>query len=62
MQGLIVENKANLYKIQDENKKEYVATARGKFKNENQSPVVGDVVQFKIIEEEKNTEDIEKIN
>ena len=34
-------------------KKEYVATARGKFKNENQSPVVGDVVQFKIIEEEK---------
>ena len=62
MQGLIVENKANLYKIQDENKKEYVATARGKFKNENQSPVVGDVVQFKIIEEEKNTAVIEKIN
>ena len=30
MQGLIIENKANLYKVKV-NKTEYIATARGKF-------------------------------
>ena len=60
MQGLIIENKANLYKVKV-NEKEYIATARGKFKNENTSPVVGDIVEISILEEQKNTAVIEEI-
>lgn len=60
MQGLIIENKANLYKVKV-NEKEYIATARGKFKNENISPVVGDIVEISILEEQKNTAVIEEI-
>ena len=60
MQGLIIENKANLYKVKV-NEKEYIATARGKFKNENTSPVVGDMVEISILEEQKNTAVIEEI-
>lgn len=61
MQGLIIENKANLYKVKV-NKTEYIATARGKFKNESISPVVGDIVEISVLEEQKNTAVIEKIN
>ncbi len=60
MQGLIIENKANLYRVKV-NEKEYIATARGKFKNENTSPVVGDIVEISILEEQKNTAVIEEI-
>ena len=60
MQGLIVENKANLYKIKV-NEKEYIANARGKLKNSNLIPVVGDIVEFSILEEEKKTGIIEKV-
>ena len=54
MQGLIVENKANLYKIKlgDIN---YIATARGKFKNDSFTPVVGDIAEFSIVDENKKT-------
>ena len=61
MQGLIIENIANLYKIenreQDKNNKNsqkeiYEAYARGKFKKEEITPVVGDFVEFEVIDEE----------
>ncbi len=61
MQGLIIENIANLYKIenreQDKNKKNsqkeiYEAYARGKFKKEEITPVVGDFVEFEVTDEE----------
>ena len=54
MQGLIIENKANLYKIKlgDIN---YIATARGKFKNDSFTPVVGDIAEFSIVDENKKT-------
>ena len=54
MQGLIIENIANLYKIEnrekDKSKKNsqkeiYEAYARGKFKKEEITPVVGDFVE-----------------
>ncbi|MCF0124986.1 MAG: ribosome biogenesis GTPase RsgA, partial [Clostridia bacterium] len=46
MQGIIIENISNLYNIQvNENK--YLATARGKFKKEEITPVVGDIVEIK---------------
>ena len=51
MQGLITENISNLYKIKSENNT-YEATARGKFKKEEITPVVGDEVTFEIIDEE----------
>lgn len=60
MQGLIIENIANLYKIKVENKI-YEANARGKLKQEEISPVVGDLVEIQIIDEEKNKAIIEKI-
>lgn len=60
MQGLIIENKANLYKVKV-NKEEYIATARGKLKNDNFTPVVGDIASFEILDVEKKTAVIEDI-
>lgn len=60
MQGLIIENIANLYKIKTENKI-YEANARGKLKQEETSPVVGDNVEIEIIDEENSKAVIEKI-
>ena len=74
MQGLIVENTANLYKIEVKNiNKEnnlekinisneiYNATPRGKFKQNEVTPVVGDIVEISVIDEESKTAVIEKI-
>ena len=60
MQGIIIENISNLYRIKADNKKIYEATARGKLKKDEIIPVVGDTVEIKIIEENK-TAVIEKI-
>lgn len=51
MQGFIVENISNLYKVKS-GSESYDATARGKFKKDDISPVVGDFVQFEIIDKE----------
>lgn len=77
MQGIIVENIANLYKVSPikletsgdfqscqrnpEPMATYEATARGRFKKEEISPVVGDFVELEITEEEKKTAVIDKI-
>ncbi len=61
MQGRIIENISNLYKIKVEDKI-YEATARGKFKNKEITPVVGDTVQIEIIDEQKDKAVIEKID
>ena len=68
MQGIIVEASTNLYRIKS-NEKEYVATARGKFKSVDLTPVVGDIVDFSplekehsIVENEENTAVLEKIH
>lgn len=47
MQGIIIGNIANLYKV-EVNNKVYEATARGKFKKENINPIVGDIVELEI--------------
>ncbi len=60
MQGLIVENISNLYKIKVQNKI-YGANARGKFKKEEITPVVGDKVEIQILDEENKKAVIEKI-
>lgn len=60
MQGLIIENISNLYRIKTKNKI-YEANARGKLKQEEISPVVGDKVEIEIIDEENRKAIIEKI-
>lgn len=67
MQGIIIENKSNLYKVASIEKENegtiYESKVRGKFKQEDISPVVGDYVEIKILpkEEEKEQAVIEKI-
>lgn len=60
MRGLIIENIANLYKIKID-KEIYEASARGRFKKEDISPVVGDMVECNIVDELKKVVVIEKI-
>lgn len=62
MQGVIIENISNLYKVAiDESNKIYDATARGKLKKKEIIPVVGDKVEIDIINEAKKEAVIEKI-
>ena len=60
MQGLIIENRTNLYKIETK-EKIYEATARGKFKKDEITPVVGDIVEIQVIDEENSKAVIENI-
>ena len=55
MQGLIIENISNIYKIKA-NGKIYDATARGKFKQEGVTPLVGDIVDFDVLEDRNEIE------
>lgn len=60
MQGLIIENISNLYKVKC-GETTYTTTARGKFKKDDISPVVGDLVKIGEINEEKMEAVIEEI-
>lgn len=60
MHGIIIENISNLYRIKAESKI-YEATARGKFKQNEITPVVGDNVEFEILDEENRKAVIEEI-
>ena len=52
MQGIIIENISNLYRVEAENKEIYEGIARGKFKKQEITPVVGDNVEIEIIDKE----------
>ena len=60
MQGIIVENISNLYKIKINNEI-YEAIARGKLKNNEIIPVVGDIVEAEILNKEEKKAIIEEI-
>lgn len=60
MQGIIVENISNLYKIKINNEI-YEAIARGKLKNNEIIPVVGDIVEGEILNKEERKAIIEEI-
>ena len=60
MQGIIIGNVSNIYKIKTD-VKIYEAYARGKFKNEEITPLVGDKVEIEITDEEKGAAIINKI-
>ena len=61
LQGIIVSSISNIYTVEVENKL-YECTARGKFKNNEIAPVVGDSVLIEVIDEQNNTAVINKIN
>ena len=61
MQGIIIANIANLYKVENDKKEIYEAYARGKFKKDEITPVVGDFVQFEITDEENKKAVINEI-
>lgn len=54
LEGLIVKNITNKYFVKV-NDNIYECLARGKFKQDSISPVVGDLVKFEILDEQKNT-------
>ena len=60
MQGIIIGNISNTYKIKAE-EGIYEAYARGKFKNAEITPIVGDNVEIEITDKEKKAAIIEKI-
>ena len=60
MQGIIIGNISNTYKIKTETKI-YEAYARGKFKNEEITPLVGDKVEIEITDGLNNLAVIESI-
>lgn len=58
--GLIIKNVTNIYYIKSENEI-YECVARGKFKQEEITPTVGDNVEFDIVDEEKKQAVIENV-
>lgn len=58
--GIVLSNISNLYKVESEGKV-YDCNARGKFKNNEISPVAGDIVQIDITDENKLEGVIDKI-
>lgn len=58
--GLIIKNVTNTYYIKSENKI-YEGTARGKLKQEEITPTVGDNVEFSVLSEEKKQAVIERV-
>lgn len=60
--GIIISIISNIYNVENkENNKIYKCSARGKFKNEDIVPVVGDNVSIEILDEEKQEAVIENI-
>ena len=60
MQGVIIENISNIYKVKIKDKI-YTTTARGKLKKNEITPVVGDYVKVTVEDEKNKIAVIEKI-
>ena len=62
MQGIIIENKSNIYQVRvDGENTIYSCYARGKFKKNEISPVVGDKVKITVTNEQEKEAVIDKI-
>ncbi len=67
MHGIVIENQSNLYKIKHDCQNSlfsdpiFEATARGKLKNEDITPVVGDKVKFTVIDKNNQKAVIDEI-
>ena len=53
LKGIIISNISDLYHVEAEDGKIYTCNARGKFKNDEISPVAGDKIEFEVTDEEK---------
>lgn len=51
--GIVISNISNLYHVEAEDGNKYICNARGKFKNDEISPVAGDKVEIEITDLEK---------
>ncbi len=61
LKGIVISNVSDLYHIETEAGSVYNCNARGKFKSNEISPVTGDKVEIEIIDDEKRTGVINKI-
>ncbi len=61
LEGIVISNISNLYHVKTENGEIYNCNARGKFKNDEITPVAGDRVEIDIIDESKKDGVIIKI-
>jgi len=61
LKGIVISNVSDLYHIETEAGSVYNCNARGKFKSNEISPVTGDKVEIEIIDDEKKTGIINKI-
>lgn len=61
LKGIVISNISNLYNIEAETNEVYSCNARGKFKNDEISPVAGDKVEIEVIDKEKKIGIINKI-
>lgn len=59
--GIIISNISDLYHVELENGKVYICNARGKFKEADIRPIAGDRVEIDILDEQKATGVIAKI-
>lgn len=55
MQGLIISNISNIYVVEVADDQFYECSARGKFKNQEITPVVGDKVEIEVTSKENKT-------
>lgn len=62
LKGIITSNISDLYHVRTEDNKIYTCNARGKFKNDEISPVAGDVVEFEVTDMEKSLGVINEIH
>lgn len=62
LKGIIISNISDLYHIETEDDKTYTCNARGKLKNDEISPVAGDIVEFEITDIEKSLGVINEIH
>jgi len=62
LEGIIISNISDLYHVEAEDNKIYTCNARGKFKNDEISPVAGDRVEFEITDKEKGLGVINEIH
>ncbi len=60
LEGVIVSNISNIYMVEVDNRI-YECNARGKFKNIDITPIVGDKVNIEILDKDKNTAIISEI-
>ena len=61
LKGIVISNISNLYNVETQNNQIYICNARGKLKNEEISPVAGDYVEIEVIDDNKKTAVIDKI-